>query len=105
MTVRTRVKRLTETTHFEGSRKADHFWIGDTAVVAEVEDTGTGISDQYMAKVFDPFFTTKAEGMGMGLVLCKSIADSHGIELSFEANSDGPGTTFELTFPTGVKAR
>jgi len=34
--VRTYLKQLTETTHFEGWRKADRFWVGDRAVVAEV---------------------------------------------------------------------
>jgi signal transduction histidine kinase len=36
-------------------------------------------------------------------VLCKSIADAHGIDLRFHANHDGPGTTFTLAIPIGAK--
>lgn len=80
LTLRSYVKRLTETTHFEGSRKADHFWVGDMALIVEVEDTGTGISDQYLAKIFDPFFTTKPTGVGtgLGLPVSKKIIELHG---------------------------
>jgi PAS domain S-box-containing protein len=78
--VKTYAKQLTETTHFEGSRKADHFWVGDMAVIAEVEDTGTGISEEHLAKIFDPFFTTKPTGVGtgLGLPVSKKIIELHG---------------------------
>jgi len=80
LTVRTFAKELTETTHHEGSRKADHFWVGDTAVVAVVEDTGDGISQEHLAKIFDPFFTTKPTGVGtgLGLPVSKKIIELHG---------------------------
>jgi len=77
--VKTYSKQLTETTHFEGSRKADHFWVGDVAVIAEVEDTGTGISEEHLARIFDPFFTTKPTGVGtgLGLPVSKKIIELH----------------------------
>jgi PAS domain S-box-containing protein len=80
LAVRTFAKEMTETTHFEGSRKADHFWVGDTAVVAVVEDTGGGISQEHLAKIFDPFFTTKPTGVGtgLGLPVSKKIIELHG---------------------------
>jgi PAS domain S-box-containing protein len=68
-----------------------------------VRDAGVGINPAEVHRLFDAFYTTKKEGMGMGLVLSKSIADAHGIDLRFESNQDGPGTTFVLTFPTGAK--
>jgi signal transduction histidine kinase len=40
-----------------------------------VEDEGPGIQDG--ADVFVPFFTTKPGGSGIGLALCRQIADAH----------------------------
>jgi PAS domain S-box-containing protein len=80
LTVRTYTKQLTETSHYEGSRKAAHFWVGDTAVVAEIEDTGSGIPEENLAKIYDPFFTTKPTGVGtgLGLPVSKKIIELHG---------------------------
>jgi len=78
--VRSYTKQLTETSHTEGSRRASHFWVGDMAVVIEVEDTGTGIPEENLAKIFDPFFTTKPTGVGtgLGLPVSKKIIELHG---------------------------
>ena len=80
LTVRTYTKQLTETSHFEGSRRATGFWVGETAVVIEVEDTGTGIPEENLAKIYDPFFTTKPTGVGtgLGLPVSKKIIELHG---------------------------
>jgi PAS domain S-box-containing protein len=77
----------------------------DDSIEVAIRDNGSGIAPEEVHRLFDAFYTTKKDGMGMGLVLCKSIADAHGIGLRFEANCDGPGTTFLLTIPTGVKRR
>ena len=92
LTVRTYQKQLTETTFFEGSRQADRLWVGDTVVVAEVDDTGTGISEEHLAKVFDPFFTTKPTGVGtgLGLPVSKRIIELHGGTLDLR-NLQGRG--------------
>jgi len=42
---------------------------GEKAVVVEIEDTGTGISEENLKKIFNPFFTTKGQGKGTGLGL------------------------------------
>jgi PAS domain S-box-containing protein len=73
------------------------------AIRVAIRDCGVGIAPEEVHRLFDAFYTTKKEGMGMGLVLCKSIADAHGIGLRFQANQDGPGTTFTLTIPIGAK--
>jgi PAS domain S-box-containing protein len=73
------------------------------AVRVAIRDSGVGIAPEEVHRLFDAFYTTKKEGMGMGLVLCKSIADAHGIELRFHANPDGQGTTFTLAIPIGAK--
>ncbi|WP_428303572.1 PAS domain S-box protein [Lacipirellula sp.] len=68
-------------------------------LVLSVVDAGSGVDDAGMIRLFEAFFTTKQEGMGMGLVLCKSIAEAHGGDLRAERNADGPGMTFILTLP------
>lgn len=62
-----------------------------------VSDAGCGVKDEEMHRLFEAFYTTKEEGMGMGLVLCQSIAEAHGGDLRAERNTGGPGMTFTLT--------
>jgi C4-dicarboxylate-specific signal transduction histidine kinase len=42
-----------------------------------VVDTGMGIAPEVMARLYEAFYSTKAEGMGIGLSLCRSIVESH----------------------------
>ncbi len=63
-----------------------------------VTDTGAGLSLAAQEKLFQPFFTTKAEGMGMGLNICRSIIESHKGHLWVEDNPGG-GTVFLFTLP------
>ncbi len=52
--------------------------IGEQAVVEfSVSDSGRGLPPEVMARVFEAFYSTKAEGMGIGLKLCRSIVESH----------------------------
>jgi two-component system sensor histidine kinase DctS len=61
-------------------------------------DRGHGVAVEHRDHLFDPFFTTKADGMGMGLNICRSIVESHHGRLWFDANPDG-GTSFGLLLP------
>ena len=56
-------------------------------VLITVEDSGTGIDPSQIDRIFDAFFTTKAQGMGMGLSICRSIVESHGGQLWASARS------------------
>jgi C4-dicarboxylate-specific signal transduction histidine kinase len=47
-------------------------------VVVSVEDHGSGLPDIPSDRLFEPFFTTKAEGMGVGLAICRTVVESHG---------------------------
>ena len=63
-----------------------------------VTDQGPGISEEVKAQLFTPFFTTKAEGMGLGLSLCRTVVEQHGGLLAFEPNRPS-GTIFRFTLP------
>ena len=68
-------------------------------VVAEVADTGTGISREHLARIYDPFFTTKAigQGTGLGLSITYGIVREH--EATIQCDSaPGTGTRFEIRF-------
>ena len=67
-------------------------------VVASFQDCGIGMSKETLEKLFTPFFTTKAQGMGMGLAICKKFIELNGgcIEVY---SKEGKGTTFEVKLP------
>jgi len=71
---------------------------GSTVEVA-VADRGCGLTDEQLERLFVPFFTTKAEGMGMGLNICRSIVEYHDGRLWLQANPGG-GSVFRFTLPT-----
>ena len=54
---------------------------GPDSVLVSVEDSGTGVDPKDIDRIFDSFFTTKAQGMGMGLSICRSIIEAHNGEL------------------------
>jgi two-component system sensor histidine kinase DctS len=63
-----------------------------------VTDLGPGIAPDVEQQLFTPFFTTKAEGMGLGLSLCRTVIEQHGGALRFAAHVP-QGTTFSFTLP------
>jgi PAS domain S-box-containing protein len=69
------------------------------AVRIDVRDTGTGISEEAVARIFEPFFSTKMEkGTGLGLWVSHGIVQAHGGTLKVRSRS-GHGTTFTITLP------
>lgn len=67
-----------------------------------VRDRGSGIDEATRARLFEPFFTTKDDGLGLGLSICRSIAEAHGGRLFAGTPADGIGTCFTLSLP-GLK--
>ncbi len=64
-----------------------------------VADVGPGIAPDVRQRLFTPFFTTKAEGMGLGLSLCRTVVEQHGGVLTDEPNQPC-GTVFTFTLAT-----
>jgi signal transduction histidine kinase len=67
-------------------------------VVIEVEDEGTGIPADVLARMFDPFFSTKEGGSGLGLALTQQIVKDHGGDLAV-SSTVGRGTTVTVSVP------
>jgi two-component system, LuxR family, sensor histidine kinase DctS len=63
-----------------------------------VSDQGQGIDEDTARQLFTPFFSTKAEGMGLGLSLCRTVVEQHGGFLRFEPNTP-QGAVFIFTLP------
>ena len=70
----------------------------EDAVVVEIEDTGTGISEENLKRIFDPFFTTKGQGKGtgLGLSISRNIIIMHRGLIEVESQV-GKGTKVIIT--------
>ncbi len=71
-------------------------------VVVRIADNGSGISDAVREKLFTAFFSTKAQGMGVGLSICRSVVEFHRGRLWADPNLDSPsghGAIFAFTLP------
>jgi signal transduction histidine kinase len=74
---------------------------GPDGILVTVADSGTGIEVKDIDRIFETFFTTKAEGMGMGLSICRSIVELHGGRIS--ASQTNPhGSIFRVFLPAGA---
>ena len=72
-----------------------------TSVQFSVTDHGHGLPADVAQRIYTPFFTTKAEGMGLGLNLCRTVVEQHGGALQHEA-AQPRGTVFRFTLPAAV---
>ena len=62
------------------------------------KDDGVGISEENIKSLFTPFFTTKARGLGMGLAICRRLAEANGGSINVESKK-GEGATFTVRLP------
>jgi signal transduction histidine kinase len=69
-------------------------------VYIQVMDSGPGIDPDQQEKIFTPFFTTKpeGEGTGLGLYLCRKIAQEHNGDILVDSKP-GQGSTFTFVIP------
>jgi signal transduction histidine kinase len=68
------------------------------AVRITVQDSGPGLNPETLERLFDPFYTTKANGMGMGLSICRSIVQAHDGRI-WASPTAGSGSTFQFILP------
>ncbi|MCB0760095.1 MAG: HAMP domain-containing histidine kinase [Flavobacteriales bacterium] len=73
----------------------------ESMVMVEVNDNGSGISEELQDKIFVPNFTTKSTGTGLGLAMVKNIVEQAGGDIWFKTKP-GKGTTFFVTLPLQV---
>jgi C4-dicarboxylate-specific signal transduction histidine kinase len=87
------MRTVTERTLRIGSKQ-----FNSNGLEVTVEDSGTGIHQKDIDRIFDAFFTTKANGMGMGLAICRLVVEAHGGTLSVSPVAPH-GAAFRLTLP------
>jgi C4-dicarboxylate-specific signal transduction histidine kinase len=73
-------------------------------VLVAVRDSGPGFAPDTAERVFAPFYTTKSTGLGMGLVICRSIIEAHGGRLWASANQPR-GAVLQFTVPAHPDVR
>ncbi|EHR71067.1 PAS domain S-box [Burkholderiales bacterium JOSHI_001] len=73
-----------------------------------VTDMGPGLPEEVLARLYEAFFSTKAEGMGIGLSLCRSIVESHHGRIKAQNLYNGElvvGCRFAFTLPVETHGR
>ena len=76
----------------------------EQALIVEVKDRGKGIDPHIESHLFEPFMTTRKEGMGLGLSLSRSLAESMGGNLTLKSRLQG-GAVAQLRLPLLSKKR
>jgi len=73
-------------------------------VLLTISDSGVGLGSQDPERLFQSFYSTKESGMGIGLSVSRSIAESHQGRL-WATQNEGPGATFSLSLPRAAPRR
>lgn len=73
------------------------------ALEMSVADSGPGFDPDLASSLFNAFYTTKANGMGMGLSICRSILEAHGGRIR-ASTQPGAGATFTVSLPIHQEA-
>lgn len=95
----------------EGGRVSVSLVETNGAVRVSVQDTGCGISRDFLPYVFKPFlqadgrFSREHGGLGLGLAICKQLVELHGGTISASSEGAGLGARFEVQFPLAADLR
>lgn len=76
---------------------------GHTKASVHISDCGPGVPAALAERIFEPYFTTKSSGLGMGLMICQTIVESHGGSLRLAESRTG-GACFRFTLPIAREA-
>ena len=82
-----------------GTLEVDARHEGNGHVELRVQDTGPGITSEILPRLFQPFVSSKETGLGLGLVISRRIAESHGGSL-WAMNTPAGGACFACRLPT-----
>ena len=66
-----------------------------------IRDSGIGMPADVVARLFLPFVTSKADGMGLGLMICQTLAEANGGRL-WRLDDNVPGTAFRFCLPVAI---
>src|SRR5439155_2371171 len=82
------------------SQERDSEFLAGRYVLIQVQDEGSGIPEEHIARIFEPFYSTKVEmkGTGLGLWVSQGIVQSHGGQITVRSRP-GHGTTFTIALP------
>jgi len=83
----------------EGGRLTIKSSATEDAALISVQDTGVGIPEKNLGRLFEPLFTTKAQGMGLGLSVCRRLVKAHNGTILVDSEV-GRGSTFTVKIPT-----
>jgi signal transduction histidine kinase len=72
------------------------------AVVIEVTDSGSGLTQEERQRLFTPYYTSKPHGTGLGLAIVQSVVTDHKGRIAVES-APGKGTTFRIELPLGMR--
>jgi signal transduction histidine kinase len=73
-------------------------FVAPNEVEVSVSDNGPGFTEEMLQHAFEPFRTTKANGLGLGLAICRSIINTHRGRFMV-TNNGGRGATLRFTLP------
>lgn len=71
----------------------------DGSITVDVVDNGPGLDPGTVDRLFDGFFTTRAEGLGLGLRICRTIVAAHGGSIDARPRDGTPGARFSVCLP------
>lgn len=80
-----------EVAYDAGDRSGARMREGESVVVVEITDAGTGIAPEHLAKLYEPFFSTKPTGkhIGLGLTVAKKMVELHGGKIQVRNRESG----------------
>lgn len=99
LTIKAYTEPLSAGDHEDIVQEDEVLKVGDTVLIVEISDTGSGIPLDVLHKIYDPFFTTRraAGGVGLGLAVARAIMKNHRGWLTI-GNLPGKGARARLIF-------